>query len=47
MMVQFDFGREYDLSIAREAGFKETIDTVEGYHLAWKLMQKANTIPES
>jgi hypothetical protein len=47
MMVQFDFDREYDLSRGREVGFKETIDTVEGYHLAWKRMQKANTIPES
>jgi hypothetical protein len=45
-MVQFDFDREYDLSRAGEVDFKETIDTVEGYHLAWKRMQKAKMIAE-
>lgn len=46
MLVQFDFDRQYDLSKAREAGFKESIDTVEGYRIAFDRMSAANIIPK-
>ncbi|KAI9166334.1 Short chain dehydrogenase sirQ [Paramyrothecium foliicola] len=45
MMVDFDFDRQYDLSKAREVGFNEQIDTVEGYIQAWKRMSDAKILP--
>jgi hypothetical protein len=39
------FGREYDLSKAREIGFTETRDTVDGYLTAFELMRTARIIP--
>ena len=46
MLVQFDFDRQYDLSRAREAGFTESIDTVEGYRIAFERMVAAKIIPD-
>lgn len=45
MLVHFGFDREYDLSRAREVGFMEEIDTVEGYHVAWGRMKTAKILP--
>ena len=45
MTVQFDFDRQYDLSRAREVGFKESIDTVKGYECAFDRMKEAKVIP--
>lgn len=45
MMVQFDFDRQYDLSRARQVGFTESIDTVEGYKIAFDRMAAAKIIP--
>lgn len=45
MMVQFDFDRQYDLSRSREVGFKEKIDTVKGYEIAWERMRAAKILP--
>ena len=42
---KIEFDREYDLSRCREAGFKEKMDTVAGYHLAFDRMRKAKIIP--
>jgi hypothetical protein len=44
-MDKFDFGRQYDLSKARSVGFKETIDTVKGYTIAFDRMKAAKVIP--
>lgn len=41
----FDFDRQYDLSAARTAGFKEKIVTNDGYRLAFHRMQQAKIIP--
>ncbi|KAL2882951.1 hypothetical protein SGCOL_001641 [Colletotrichum sp. CLE4] len=45
MLVQCDFDREYDLTRAREVGFEEEIDTVEGYFTAWERMRDAKQLP--
>lgn len=45
MMVDFDFDREFDMSRAREVGFHEEIDTVEGYIVAWNRMRAAKILP--
>lgn len=45
MLVDFDFDRQYDLSRAREVGFTEEIDTVEGYLIAWERMRAAKILP--
>jgi hypothetical protein len=45
MLVDFGFDREYDLSRAREVGFMEEIETVEGYRVAWGRMKTAKTLP--
>lgn len=45
MLVQFDFDREYDLTRSREVGFKEAIDTAEGYTKAWEKMRMAKVLP--
>lgn len=45
MMVDFDFDREFDMSRAREVGFHEEIDTVEGYVVAWNRMRAAKILP--
>ena len=45
MLVQFDFNRQYDLSRSREVGFKEEIDTVEGYFISWERMRAAKILP--
>lgn len=45
VMTVFDFDRHYDLSAARSVGFKETIDTVEGYKIAFRRMREAKIIP--
>lgn len=45
MLVQFDFDRQYDLSRSRAVGFKEEIDTAEGYFLSWERMRSANILP--
>lgn len=47
MLVQFDFDRQYDLSRAREVGFLERIDTVQGYKIAFDRMAAAKVIPVS
>ncbi len=41
-----DFNREYDLSKAREVGFHEEVDTVEGYRIAFERMKNAKILPE-
>lgn len=46
MLVQFDFDRQYDLSRARQAGFSESVDTVEGYKIAFERMVAAKIIPK-
>lgn len=45
MLVQFDFGRQYDLSRAHEVGFTEEIDTVQGYIKSWERMRDAKILP--
>jgi hypothetical protein len=45
MLVQFDFDRQYDLSRSREVGFKEEIDTAEGYFISWERMRAAKILP--
>lgn len=45
IMDKFDFDRQYDLSKARSVGFKETIDTVKGYTIAFDRMRAAKVIP--
>lgn len=47
MLVQFDFDRQYDLTRARQAGFTESVDTVEGYKIAFQRMVAAKIIPGS
>lgn len=39
------FGREYNLSKARESGFIETTNTVDGFLEAFELMKRAKIIP--
>jgi len=46
MLVEFDFDRQYDLSRAREIGFTESIDTVQGYQIAFDRMAAAKIIPK-
>jgi hypothetical protein len=45
IMDKIDFDRQYDLSKARSVGFKETIDTVKGYTIAFDRMRAAKVIP--
>ena len=45
MMVEFDFDRQYSLDAARSVGFKEFIETVQGYRCAFDRMAKAKLIP--
>lgn len=45
MLATFDFDRQFDLTKCREAGFKEEIDTAEGYINAWEKMRKAKILP--
>ncbi|KAK1492282.1 hypothetical protein CCUS01_14064 [Colletotrichum cuscutae] len=45
MLVKCDFDREYDLTRAREVGFREGVDTVEGYFTAWERMRSAKQLP--
>jgi hypothetical protein len=45
IMDKFDFDRQYDLSKARSVGFKETIDTVKGYTIAFDRLRAAKVIP--
>lgn len=45
MIVQFDVHREVDLADSRKVGFNESIDTVEGYFIAWRRMTEAGPIP--
>ncbi|RAH81335.1 hypothetical protein BO86DRAFT_448471 [Aspergillus japonicus CBS 114.51] len=45
MLLDFDFDRQYSLDRARAAGFRESIDTVEGYKVAFDRMAKARLIP--
>ncbi|KAI7153927.1 hypothetical protein KC349_g8017 [Hortaea werneckii] len=47
MIVDFDFDRQMDLSKARSAGFKEEIDTAQGYLIAWERMRAAKILPPS
>jgi hypothetical protein len=44
MLVDFGFDREYDLSRAREVGFMEEIETVEGHRVAWGRMKTAKIL---
>lgn len=46
MLVQFDFDRQYDLARARSVGFTESIDTIEGYKMAFDRMVAAKIIPQ-
>lgn len=43
--VAYDFDREYDLSAARAAGFKETIASPEGFTTSFDRMRTAKIIP--
>lgn len=45
MLVDFDFNREYSLDAARSVGFKESIDTVQGYRTTFDRMVDAKLIP--
>lgn len=45
MLVQFNFDRQYDLTRSRKIGFKEEIDTAEGYIKAWDRMRNAKILP--
>jgi hypothetical protein len=45
MIVDYDFDREYDLSSARDVGFMEEIDTVQGYITSWDRMRAAMILP--
>lgn len=45
MLVDFDFHREFSMDKARAAGFDETIDTVDGYKIAFDRMVEARVIP--
>lgn len=45
VMTAFDFDREYDLTAAKEVGFKETIDDVKGFEIAFERMREAKIIP--
>jgi hypothetical protein len=47
MLVDFDFDRQYDLTRSRKVGFKEEIDTADGYVKAWERMRKAKILPPS
>jgi hypothetical protein len=44
-ILQIPFDRQFDLSSAREVGFKETIDTAQGYTLVFDRMRQARMIP--
>lgn len=46
MLVDFDFDREYSLEKARGVGFKESIDTVQGYKIVFDRMVEAQLIPK-
>lgn len=45
VMAKFDFDRQYDTEASRLVGFKEKIDTVEGYKTAFDRMRAAKVIP--
>ncbi|KAF1365620.1 hypothetical protein EJ07DRAFT_170305 [Lizonia empirigonia] len=45
MLVDFDFDRQFDLTRSREVGFREEIDTADGYIEAWEKMRKASILP--
>lgn len=45
MLVDFDFDREYALDQARSVGFEESIDTVDGYKIAFDRMVEGKVIP--
>jgi hypothetical protein len=45
MMGMATFDRQYDLSRARELGFVDKRDTVDGYYEAFELMRSAKAIP--
>ncbi|OQV06581.1 hypothetical protein CLAIMM_11128 isoform 1 [Cladophialophora immunda] len=45
LMDKAFFDRQYDLSAARAVGFKETIDTVKAYAIAFDRMRAAKIIP--
>ncbi|KAJ8115984.1 hypothetical protein OPT61_g2490 [Boeremia exigua] len=47
MLVQFDFDRQYDLTRKAKAGFKEEIETEQGYIEAWEKMRAAKILPPS
>ena len=44
-MTAFDFDREYDLTASKDVGFKETIDDVKGYEVAFERMREGKIIP--
>jgi hypothetical protein len=39
------FDRNFDISEARRIGFKESVDHVKGYHIAFDRMRAAKIIP--
>ena len=41
------FDRDFDFSEARRIGFKESLDHVKGYHVAFDRMRAAKIIPLS
>lgn len=46
MLITFDFDRQYDLSKARKVGFREEIDTVDGYKIVrMERMRQAKILP--
>lgn len=45
-ILQIPFDRQFDLSSARQAGFKETVDTTRGYTLVFYRMRQVKMIPQ-
>ena len=39
------FDRQYDLSASRGAGFKDSVETAKGYHIAFDRMRESKIIP--
>ncbi|KAG6368960.1 hypothetical protein INS49_003179 [Diaporthe citri] len=44
-ILQIPFDRQFDLSSAREVGFRETVDTTRGYTVVFDRMRQARMIP--
>ena len=44
-LFSIPFDREYDLTASRSVGFKDSVNTAAGYHIAFERMRQANIIP--